>query len=340
MGSGKHSFAVRRLHQGGLTASAALAALPASGATRFRRSATAAGPYSPQWTRPRHPAIVPRQADGRDMTKPPEPQNTATIMIMLASPAVIDTAGLVATLQSRHPQHAADGFFSGANKPGQRSSAVGIFAGSTLAIMSVDASLPDGWQPVAARSIHWPAAAAVCARHRAHIIVALMGAPPNPLAGARTLSAVAGALMSMLPGNAFGALWNTTVLNSAETWISQSRRAFAAYPNLPIDLWRSMHPFKDQATAAPALVTIGLAHFVGRELELINPAHDMDTLLQRAHGLATYLIQHGPVIQDGHTFGVSATERITAQHRLSQRLPGIPVIAGSITPVAREARVH
>jgi hypothetical protein len=101
-----------------------------------------------------------------------------------------------------------------------------------------------------------------------------------------------------------------------------------------------MHPFKDQATAAPALVTIGLAHFVGRELELINPAHDMDTLLQRAHGLATYLIQHGPVIQDGHTFGVSATERITAQHRLSQRLPGIPVIAGSITPVAREARVH
>jgi hypothetical protein len=66
--------------------------------------------------------------------------------------------------------------------------------------------------------------------------------------------------------------------------------------------------------------------FVGREIELeprsITPAE----VTRRAAGLAVYLMQHGPVLKDGETFGATPAERILVRHVQSKRVPGLAVL--------------
>jgi hypothetical protein len=81
------------------------------------------------------------------------------------------------------------------------------------------------------------------------------------------------------------------------------------------------------------VVTQGLAPFVDRELEFTAPAPQLRALLDRAFGLSTYLIQNGPVLKDGSSFGVSETERISVRFVESKAFPGLPVIAGSLESV-------
>jgi hypothetical protein len=55
----------------------------------------------------------------------------------------------------------------------------------------------------------------------------------------------------------------------------------------------------------------------------------------RAHGAVTYLVQNGPALKDGSTFGVSETERIAVRLRKSERFKGLAVIAGSLMTMER-----
>ncbi len=73
--------------------------------------------------------------------------------------------------------------------------------------------------------------------------------------------------------------------------------------------------------------------FVGRELELIGPRGRLKLLVERAHGLATYLIQNGPVLRDGSTFGVSETDQIAVRLCESERFKGLAVISGAVSTI-------
>ncbi|MEJ1975569.1 MAG: hypothetical protein WDN49_05250 [Acetobacteraceae bacterium] len=57
------------------------------------------------------------------------------------------------------------------------------------------------------------------------------------------------------------------------------RPGFKLHPNLPINLWVSMHPFNDERTGSPEVVTQGTQPFVGRELELAGPKVGLKPLL-------------------------------------------------------------
>jgi hypothetical protein len=48
--------------------------------------------------------------------------------------------------------------------------------------------------------------------------------------------------------------------------------------------------------------------------------------MKKTAGLAVYLLEHGAVIKDGDTFGVTAAERLRVDHRTSRRVPGLPVL--------------
>ncbi len=155
------------------------------------------------------------------------------------------------------------------------------------------------------------------------------------MAAARVVTAVAGVLMTNHPDPILAGLWAPVVLNNPATWKRLAPNAFAPYPNLPVGLWGSQHPFNDEKSGGIGVVTQGLARFVGRELELIAATIDLKALLDRAFGLTVYLIQNGPVLKDGSTFGVSETERIAVRLCQSERFTGLHVISGLLTPVAR-----
>ena len=206
------------------------------------------------------------------------------------------------------------------------------FAGVVVAILSRSQPLPDDWQELAApgRNLHWPTALDVCAHHRAHLIFSVMGEQSDGLRGIRVLTAIAGAFAALYPDQVLAGLWGSKVLNSREAWVKVSATSFAAYPNLPISLWVSQHPFSDETTGGLGVLTQGLARFVGRELEFVAPGSDLKLLLDRAFGMTAYLVQHGPVLKDGSTFGISETERVAVTLRVSSRFSGLPVIAATL----------
>lgn len=158
---------------------------------------------------------------------------------------MIDTSRLKEALRQRVPQGEDPQIVSSSGDARPNILHIG---GQLVALLYIDAPLPDEWQPVAQRSVHWPAAVEVCTWHRAHIIVSLLSPPPDSLTGARAITAAAGALAASLPGRVLAGLWGVTVLNSPEVWARLSVAAFAPYPNLPTSLWVSQHPYNDEAS--------------------------------------------------------------------------------------------
>ena len=70
------------------------------------------------------------------------------------------------------------------------------------------------------------------------------------------------------------------------------------------------------------LVTLGLAPFVGREVDHPPTGEPPDAVYERALNLCLYLMRSGPVIRDGDTIGQTPEQRITV--RLAER-DGVPV---------------
>jgi hypothetical protein len=205
-------------------------------------------------------------------------------------------------------------------------------SGSIVVLMQFDAPLPDGWQGAASRAmIHWPEAEAVFARHRAHIIVSIMGESENRLWIARVVTAVVGALVAS-HAKCSAVLWDLTVANSSQVFAELSRSAFAPYPDFPSALWVSTNPFQDPDSLIVVL-TIGLSNFIGREIELEAQASQLEALLTTARGVATYLLQDGVELREGETIGASATERIPVRFMESRRFEGLPVIAARLSSI-------
>lgn len=248
-------------------------------------------------------------------------------MLMLRQPFSLDDDRLFKTLGDRYRK--ADGAEPLITVIGSN---LIDFAGVMVVIMNIDRPIPGDFQGLAApgRTPHWPQAAEACASHRGHLILTLMGQPSEFLSGVRAVTAVAGAIAALYPDQVLGGFFGSTVVNSGDAWARQSAASFAPYPNLPIELWVSLLPFTDEKTGGLGVTTLGLALFAERELELVTPGRDLRQLVDRAFGLTTYLAQNGPVLQNGSTFGVSETERITVSLRVSDRFPGLPVIGATL----------
>ncbi|TDX60940.1 uncharacterized protein DUF4261 [Methylosinus sp. sav-2] len=206
--------------------------------------------------------------------------------------------------------------------------------GGVVAIMSVMSPLPRDEGLLARASAIWVNSSQEFDRQRTHLIVSVMESKKDRLAVARVITAVVGGLLATTPG-CLGVVWGSKLANPAARWLQMSEAAFAPYPDFPTALWIGFHPFQDERTGGVGVLTQGLANFVGRELELVGPVSAFKSVLERAHGLATYLVQNGLVLEDGSTFGVSETERIVVRLCMSERFPGLAVIAGSLAAKRR-----
>lgn len=258
--------------------------------------------------------------------RPTMPPSRPMVSLALKEPIALDRQRLFTILSSRYKK--TDGTEPLVSIAGPLVTVAGV----TVAILNVDAPLPDDWQDLAkpGRNLFFPNAQEVCATHRAHLTLGVMGEETDLKRRARVLTAVAGTIAFLYPDQVLAGIWESKVLNSGKFWADSSADAFSPYPKFPVSLWVSLHPFSDEQTGGVGVLSQGLAQFVGRELELLGHGLDVRVVLQRADGLVTYLVEKGPVLKDGSTFGISEKERIAVAFRASTRFGGLPVIAATL----------
>src|SRR5882757_7625537 len=264
-----------------------------------------------------------------DNTQPTEQRSIRPIAVaMFERPYEHNQQALVAAIRSRHPDlpvevcnpHATEG------ETAMQASLIRC-GGEIVTLLSLPGPvLPHSDNPIWIRASGvWPQARTAGVRHRGHVFISSIGTRSPRLRTARILTAVAGSLVAAAPG-ACAVAWDGRTARPAEMWLTLTRTTFAPYPEPghPFMLWIDIVPFRcDRAFGA---VTNGLSAFVGREIELETDKPNLDEVLTNVGGLAAYLIEYGPVVHDGNTFGASETERMTVRHVTSTRFAGLPVL--------------
>lgn len=87
---------------------------------------------------------------------------------------------------------------------------------------------------------------------------------------------------------------------------------------LPVFLWVGFHPVPEPGGLS--IYTTGMSAFGYLELEAHDTALSPPELLGRMADIVHYQLATGSRLQDGHTFGVTADERIAVRHRPSRYL--------------------
>ena len=105
------------------------------------------------------------------------------------------------------------------------------------------------------------------------------------------------------------------MVHSRETFVADSKGA--SREELPVHLWVEQRMFSTREGTV-SVFTSGLATFGTMEIEIRESTDQPSDLLELVFGLSGYLIQHGPVIEDGDTVGGTPEEKIVARHLPSE----------------------
>lgn len=180
------------------------------------------------------------------------------------------------------------------------------------AVALIPAPIP--WEeleaPCARARWYWSEAAEEMRTHQAHIIVSVSGADMSLVDAAYRVTQLAAGVSAM--ADAVGVYWGAG-------GVVQSARAFAGIAglmsreSLPLPLWLGIHG-REESDGGQTLWTRGLAAFDFMELEIVGSRAEPDLIYERALDVAHYLLDHGPVLGDGDTIGVTADERLLVRH--------------------------
>lgn len=162
-------------------------------------------------------------------------------------------------------------------------------------------------------SLLWPEddeALAALKAHESHVICTVAG-DLDPLKMSELLTQVSWAILQADP-DAVGVYWGT-----AEMVIH--RPIFCDFttdvmPNeLPVLIWVKIALGPSPEGSGMAGFTTGMHAFGHKEFETLRSPDTVEELMDRFTGLACYVLENGPVINDGDTIGSSASERIMVQ---------------------------
>lgn len=207
--------------------------------------------------------------------------------------------------------------------------------GTLITVLFIDKPIPEEALSNAIRVDRmWPEAAQRLATHRAHAIVATLSEAEGfeqARTGAQTVTLAAAALCALMP--TIGVYWD-----AGDTVVEASRFRESAQAmtqgRIPADMWIQFLWLDGPKTPAGertlAVVTTGLAPFVGREIEFQPAPLPPAVIAERVLGTIVYLLMNGPVLNDGDTLGVSESERIRTRHRPSGQRPNLPIMALSV----------
>ncbi len=152
----------------------------------------------------------------------------------------------------------------------------------------------------------WPKAAEELKKHQQHLIVTVMGEQPA-IERSKLLTQTIAATLATCP-QAIGVYWgDATLVVSRELF-----REFAVEmlpEGIPLPIWVDFRVGPSEG-GKMAGFTAGMQALGHMELETLNSPESPGDLRERLMDLCGYLLQNGPVIEDGHTVGHSADEKI------------------------------
>lgn len=151
--------------------------------------------------------------------------------------------------------------------------------------------------------------------HQTHLLVALNGGQGDPVRRRLLLTGVAGLLAGRQ--EVMGVYWpEATHLIYPPLFAEMA--AEIADPNAPpLWLWLDLRVFLND-DGSSGLFTTGMQPLGYMEIEIPRIAMEPRELREWVLDIAYYLLENGPVLNDGDTIGVSEEQRILIRHQPSQ----------------------
>jgi hypothetical protein len=175
----------------------------------------------------------------------------------------------------------------------------------------------------------WREATSICKPCRGHYLVWTESGDGDVFAANLRLTAIVAALVRTAKAPAV--YWGAgTLVRSGDDFCRQAEGATRDV--MPLYLWLD---FRIEPTGGDQLffAPTGMTAFGLMELETLAPRRMANHVLNRLFNAAHYLCDHGPVLEDGQTFGMSETEKIGISHRPSRwKRPGHVIFMELPTP--------
>lgn len=183
-------------------------------------------------------------------------------------------------------------------------------AGADVFVAHMPAPVP--WSDLegpCATSLLWKDAAAEVQQHSDHLLLTVRS-ELEPLAAATLLTQLATAVLAAEP-KAIGVYWGDGALVSPKTLFMEM--AAELLPDPPLLLWIDFRVFRGDRGQTQGF-TQGMKAFGHLELETQAAPGEPSELFDRLVGFVGYLLENGPVVEDGHTIGNTAEEKIQVRH--------------------------
>jgi hypothetical protein len=153
----------------------------------------------------------------------------------------------------------------------------------------------------------WPAATEVMRAHKEHVLVVLSDAPPKILGQRIGLTHVVAAVLATT--DAAGVFWGEgPIVHDPETFIEDAKAA--SLESIPYGLWVDLRVVDGSIPGTTTIFTQGLPALGHREIEVIDSKAPPLEVISRIELLIDYLLDQGPIVRDGQTFGATDEERI------------------------------
>lgn len=166
----------------------------------------------------------------------------------------------------------------------------------------------------------WKDARKEMAQQKAHVIVTSIdeSAPQAAMDCSRIIAAVAKA------GDPAGIYWGNAGHVLEPAFFIDAVNSFPS--GLPVLLWVCLRLSSDGPKGPFTLTTLGMNNFGHRELEVLNSRRGPGDLRMMCYSLIDYLLEKGPVLKNGDTFGADENERMKVEHTTSKFRKGEPVL--------------
>ena len=169
--------------------------------------------------------------------------------------------------------------------------------------------IPEGEIQAANKpAITWPDAGERMAVQKAHLICTIAGQVEKQTA-AFLLTKIVAAVCVVAP--AVEVYWGAaTVVHSPEVFVAQAREMTEEV--LPLYLWIQFAvSVREEKTT---LRTHGMASLGFMEMEIVESSHPPVEVVGFAFNICHYLLDNGPILGDGQTIGMSATQKVPVRH--------------------------
>lgn len=239
---------------------------------------------------------------------------TMISMVPLREPAMPELDGIASVLKEKWPDLPAaarieDDGEGEADKDAEESDTILSFSLGEDMIFAALMPAPIPWSELegpCATSILWENAEEELKPSTAHLIVTVMSQTEEPFDVAVTLTQATAAIASSM-SQAIGIYWgNATLVVPTDLFMDM---AAGLLPEPPIPIWIDLRVGSNDS-GGMAGFTQGMTALGHMDFETEDSPDSVGELRERFFGLASYVIENGPVIKDGDTIGHEGEERV------------------------------